>query len=125
MITTDNTYTIDMPETFAKAAQELTGIQSSIAGRKNVKKTGYLQNYLRAKPYNVVTGNKDVTLTVTYPTYIRFLDMKLGKGGKGKVSVDIYNKYVWGFLVGYVYSRTRGVIARFVADKLHGVEIEI
>ncbi len=125
MITTDNTYTIDVPQIFNKAAKEMTSIQSTIAGRDNVKRTGALSAYMRSGPYNVAPGSDETTLTITYPMYMRYLDLRLRGRKPKKKHTPIYNKYLWGFLMGYIYSRTRGGIARFVAEKLNSRTIEI
>lgn len=124
MITTDNIRTINMPDIFGKAAKELTSIQSSIAGRENVKRTGNLSNYLRGQAYHVDSQDGETSLTITYPVYIRFLDMLFRKG-KQKKKVSIYNQYVWGFMMGYIYNRTRGGIVRNLAEKLKETKIEI
>lgn len=114
-----------MPGIFNNAAKELTGIQSSIAGRENVKRTGYLSDYLSAGPFHASKQGDDAVLAITYPIYTRFLDLRRGRNGKPKKFVPIYNKYVWGFLMGYIYNRTRGGIARLVAEKLKSQTIEI
>lgn len=124
MITTDNTYTIDMPEIFGKAAKELTSIQSSIAGRQGVKRTGNLHDHLKSTPYTVNTQNGETSLMITYPIYMRYIDL-LFRGEKPKKKVSIYNKYVWGFLMGYIYNRTRGGIVRYIAERLKETKIEI
>ncbi len=124
MITTDNIYTIDMPQIFNKAAKELTGIQATIAGRDNVKKTGNLADYLKVGPYHVGTQNGEATLMITYPIYIRFIDLMFRKN-KPKKKIPIYNKYVWGFMMGYIYNRSRGGIVRHIAERLKETKIEI
>lgn len=125
MITENNTYTINIPETFSKAAKELSGIQSTIAGRDTVRRTGALSSYMKSNPYAVTSGSDGATLTITYPLYMRFLDLRLRGDKPKKKHTPIYNKYVWGFLMGYIYSRTRGGLARFIAEKLKETKIEI
>lgn len=125
MITENNTYTINVPEVFSKAAKELTSIQSTIAGRNTVKRTGALSAHMKSGPYSVTSESDNATLTITYPLYMRFLDLRM-RGNKPKERyTPIYNKYVWGFLMGYIYSRTRGGLARFIAEKLKETKIEI
>lgn len=125
MITENNTYTINVPEVFSKAAKELTSIQATIAGRDTVKRTGALSAHMKSSPYSVASGSDETTLTITYPLYMRFLDLKLRGNKPKKRYTPIYNKYVWGFLMGYIYSRTRGGLARFIAEKLKENKIEI
>ncbi len=124
MITTNNVYTIDMPQIFDNAAKELVDRQASVAGSSSVKKSGRLADYLKARPYHVGTQDGDTTLMITYPIYSRYIDLQFRKG-KPKKKVSIYNKLVWGFLMGYIYRRTRGGVAKFIAEKLRDTKIEI
>lgn len=124
MVTTDNIYVINVPETFGKAAKELTDRQKRVAGGGNVKKSGNLADHLRSDPYSVSFENGGTTLTITYPIYIRYIDLLFRKG-KPKKKVSIYNKLVWGFMMGYIYNRTRGGIVRKLAEKLKETKIEI
>lgn len=114
-----------MPEAFSKAGKELSGIQSTIAGRDTVRRTGALSAHMKSNPYSVTSGSEGTTLTITYPLYMRFLDLRLRGDKPKKRYTPIYNKYVWGFLMGYIYSRTRGGLARFIAEKLKETKIEI
>lgn len=124
MITTDNTYTIDMPKIFNHAAKELTLRQSRIAGSKRVEHTGALSEHLAADPYTVTTQDGETSLMIIYPTYIRFVDMLFRKG-KQKKRTAIYSKLVYGFTKGYIYSRTRGGIAKYIIKRLKETKVEI
>ena len=54
-------------------------------------------------------------MTIRYPLYIRFLDMKKGTGGKKKKNYEpIYNKYVYGYLYGGIYRRLKAALGGYV-----------
>ncbi len=124
MVTTDNIYIIDMPDIFNKSAKALMSRQQAVAGGGNVKKSGNLADHLRSGPYSVSSENGGTTLTIIYPIYIRYIDLLFRKG-KPKKKVSIYNKLVWGFMMGYIYNRTRGGIVRKLAERLKETKIEI
>lgn len=126
MITTNNTYTINMPEIFGKAAKELTDRQRRVANQPGVKKTGYLADHIGGN-YFVDSQKNSTTLTITYPLYTRYLDMqyRTRPKRKQKKKAPIYNKLVYGFMKGYIYSRLRGGLARHLVERIQNTKIEI
>lgn len=59
---------------------------------------------------------------MSYPAYIRFLDMKRSRTGKRKKSAPIYNRPVYGYLVGGIYRHLNaiipGLLVRTVEDTI-------
>ena len=127
MITTDNTYTIDVPQIFNKAAKEMTDRQRRVANQPSVRKSGYLADHLQEN-YHIGSYNGSTNLMFIYPLYTRYIDMLFrGKGAskKQKKKVNIYNRLVWGFLMGYIYRRHKAGLAAFMSEKLRETKIEI
>lgn len=127
MITENNTYTIDVPEIFGKAAKELTDRQRRVANQPSVRKSGYLADYMGSN-YHIDSQDNATTLMITYPVYTRFLDMQYrGKSPKRKQKkkAPIYNRLVYGFMKGYIYSRLRGGLARHLVERIQNTKIEI
>ena len=57
----------------------------------------------------------NLKLTIQYPMYIRFLDMKKGRGGKKKKNYEpIYNKYVYGYMYSGVYRRLKAALGSHI-----------
>lgn len=126
MVTTDNIYVINVPETFGKAAKELTARQKRVANQPSVRKTGHLADSIGGN-YIITSQDNVTTLTLTYPVYIRYLDMqyRTKPTRKQKKKAPIYNKLVYGFMKGYIYSRLRGGLARYLVEKIQNTKIEI
>lgn len=127
MVTTDNIYVINVPETFGKAAKELTARQKRVANQPSVRKSGHLADSIGGN-YIVTSQDNVTTLTLTYPVYIRYLDMQYrGKepNRKTKKKAPIYNRLVYGFLQGYIYNSLRGGLARYLVGKVRDIKIEI
>lgn len=126
MITTDNTYTIDVPEIFGKAAKELTDRQRRVAAQPGVQKSGYLASYIGTN-YHIDAQENMTALMITYPVYLRYLDMQYRNRPirKQKKKAPIYNRLVYGFMKGYIYSRLRGGLARYLVEKIQNTKIEI
>jgi hypothetical protein len=123
MITTDNIRTINVPEMTAdvlsSGAEKLTQIQLDVLNRTYVKDTGDLAGNLSSKPFSVRTINNDVSLEIRYMFYLRFLDLKYSsKGKKKKRYAPIYNKYVYGFMMGYIYNNLRMGLSAVVVREL-------
>ena len=86
--------------------QQLLATQKMIGTVYYINRTGTLLDSLGQKP--TVTNLK---MTIRYPLYIRFLDMKKGTGGKKKKYYEpIYNKYVYGYLYGGIYRRLKAAL---------------
>jgi hypothetical protein len=124
MITENNTYTINVPEIFSKAAATLLSRQAAVAGKPSVKKTGYLAGYLATSPYTIDAQEDSTTLTITYPAYLRHIDKSTRKG-KVKKKVSIYNRLVYGMMRGYIYNRLRGGLALWLVRRIQKTEIKI
>lgn len=75
-------------------AEDLLSHQMRIASYSHRPVSGRLAYSLSQTP-NI----GDMSVSLTYPLHIRFLDMKKSKQGKKKKNyVPIYNKYVYGYL---------------------------
>ena len=89
---------------------QLLATQKMIATVYYVNRTGKLVSTLGEAP----TVN-NLKMTIRYPLYIRFLDMKKGTGGKKKKNYEpIYNKYVYGYLYGGIYRRLKAALGGYV-----------
>lgn len=57
---------------------------------------------------NVSASDDGAELNIEYPFYIHFLDLKYSRYAKRKLTyAPIYNRYVFGFLMGYLYNNIR------------------
>ncbi len=94
--------------------EQLLATQKMIATVYYANRTGYLVSTLGQAP--TVSNLK---MTLQYPMYIRFLDMKKGKGGKKKKNYEpIYNKYVYGYLYGGIYRRLKAALGGYVRREI-------
>ena len=89
--------------------------QNAIAASSLRRRSGRLASSLQGS-----TALGDSNVTVTYPKYIRFIDMKLGKGGRRKKKVPIYNRQVYGYLVGGVRRWLNRVIPDLMVRSIDG-----
>ena len=87
-------YRHDLKSVMLSQSDALMAKQNAIATSELKQRTGTLASSFQTRP---TIGNADIT--VEYPLYIRFLDMKKGMNGKRKKKVDIYSKPVWGYIV--------------------------
>lgn len=87
----------DARSLLAAQSTALLAKQNAIAASSLKRRSGRLASSLQG---SAAIGDGNVT--VTYPKYIRFLDIKFGKGGRRKKKVPIYNRQVYGYLVGGV-----------------------
>lgn len=109
-----------------KGAERLTEIQLSVLKRTYVSHTGDLAANLASKPITVSADNNNVSLVIRYLFYLRFLDLKYSsKGKKKKRYAPIYNKYVYGFLMGYIYNNLRQGLTAVVVRELPTTVINI
>lgn len=83
--------------------EKLLAYQRSVASSTYNTKTGNLMSALSASPVQT-NDTRAVGVEVSYPIYIRFLDMKKSWSKKKQRLVNkkryepIYNKYVYGYL---------------------------
>ena len=68
--------------------------QNAVSASELRERTGTLASSFQTKP-----TIQNAEISVEYPLYIRFLDMKKGRNGKRKKKVDIYSRPVWGYIV--------------------------
>ena len=129
-------------------ATDLLAKQLSVSKAVYTERTGLLNQTLGSKSFTVNLDS--LSVTVNYPKYIRFLDMKRSSaqtrevtktvvrnrrkvqvktkvGGPKKVYAPIYNRYVYGYLKSAVYRRLRSAVSanliqewRKVADAITG-----
>ncbi len=126
---------------FADQARDLLHKQLSISKAIYTERTGRLNQYLSGA--YVRRGTKQMEITIPYPIYIRFLDMrrasirtqvvdrtvirnhrkvtvKARRGRKKQVYAPIYNKYVYGYLKGATLRRLRSAIPSFMIKEFTG-----
>lgn len=97
-----------LSEGLPKAADNLLSIQKNILNRQYKENTGNLNSLLSSRPYIINVSDESASIRVQYIAEIRFKDMKRLPNGKFKKRrIPIYNKYVWGFLMGYTYNLLR------------------
>lgn len=130
MITTDNIRTIDVPQMTAdvlrKGGERLTQIQLRILNSTYVRHTGDLEGNLASKPVSISTANDSVSLEIRYMFYLRLLDLKYSsKRKKKKRYAPIYNKYVYGFLMGYIYNNLRQGLSAVVVNEMPSTVINV
>lgn len=119
-------------------AQDLLAKQLSVSKAVYTERTGMLNRTLAGRSFTIDTDA--LSVSVDYPLYIRFLDMKRSAsktrtviktviqnrrkvqrkvkvGGPKKVYAPIYNKYVYGYLKSAIYKRLRYAIpANLIQD---------
>ncbi len=90
-----------------------------------LRRTGWLAEKLASGIYTVMANDDGAQLTINYPKFIRFLDMKKSRSGRMKrVYHPIYNRPLYGFVYGYALARLRAAFnsnireAMAVEDKL-------
>ena len=77
-----------------RKAEVLLESQAAIASANYSKRSGQLSDALQGTP-----SVQSMSVTVSYPKHIRFLDMKKSRyGKKKKIYAPIYNKQVYGHL---------------------------
>lgn len=108
MLTQDYIHTLN--GLLREQGEHLLATQRMIATVYYASQSGKLVSTLGEAP--TVSNLK---LTIKYPLYIRFLDMKKGRGGKKKKGYEpIYNKYVYGYLYGGIYRRLKSALGGYV-----------
>ena len=113
-------------EGLPKTADNLLSTQKNILNRTYMERSGELNRLLSSKPYTVNVTDYGASMQINYIAKIRFLDMKRSPFGKVKKSyAPIYNKYIWGFLMGYTYSVLRQGLSGMVRRELTTVQLDI
>ena len=120
MMTEDYTRTLNSLLTEQRAS--LLAAQNMVGTVYYVNRTGELLSALEQTP-----TVSNMRLSIRYPRYIRFLDLRRGNGGRRKKYYEpIYNKYVAGYLYGGVYRRLRyalsGYVTRTITRTLNNVD---
>ena len=125
---------------FRSQTDDLLHKQLSISKAILTERTGTLNQFLSGGA-GVKIDEQNLTVTIPYPIYIRFLDMKraaiktetvdktvirnhrkvvkkLARGKKKRVYAPIYNKYVYGYLKSATYRRLRSALPSFMIRTL-------
>lgn len=110
-----NEFNQDATRLLDTQARALLAKQNAIATTSLVRRSGRLISALQSS-----AELEDCRVTVSYPKYIRFLDMKYGASGKRKKKVPIYNRQVYGYLVGGVRRWLNNVIPGFMIRSIDG-----
>ena len=105
----------DLQKVLSTQSSALLAKQNAIASTSLQNRSGHLAASFRKKPSVTCSG-----VTVSYPKYIRFIDMKYGPGGKRKKKVPIYNRQVYGYLVGGVRRWLNRVIPALMIRAIDG-----
>lgn len=119
---------------FRSQSEDLLHKQLSISQAVLNERTGRLNQFLSG---TARVNEGEISVTIAYPLYIRFLDMKraaiktqtanktvirngrkvlqkVRQGKKKQNYVPIYNKYVYGYLKSATYRRLRSSIPSFM-----------
>lgn len=105
----------DLQKVLSTQSSALLAKQNAIAATSLQNRSGHLAASFRKKPSVTCSG-----VTMSYPKYIRFIDMKYGPGGKRKKKVPIYNRQVYGYLVGGVRRWLNRVIPALMIRAIDG-----
>ena len=120
MMTEDYTRTLN--SLLTEQGASLLAAQKMVGTVYYVNRTGELLSALGQTP-----TVSNMRLSIRYPRYIRFLDLRRGNGGRRKKYYEpIYNKYVAGYLYGGVYRRLRyalsGYVTRTITRTLNDID---
>lgn len=108
MLTEDYIHTLN--GLLMEQGEHLLAAQKMVATVYYVNRTGSLVGFLGRRP-----TVDNLRLTIEYPMYIRFLDMKKNSAGRKKRYYEpIYNKYVYGYLYGGIYNRLKAALGGYV-----------
>lgn len=105
----------DLNNVLHTQSDALLAKQNAIAVSSLKNRTGRLRQATSEKA--VVTSEG---VTVSYPKYIRFLDMKFARGGRKKKKTPIYNKQVYGYLVGAIRRWLNRAIPEMMIREIDG-----
>jgi len=115
------------PETFSSqvrdilydAGEALTRRQGKIAKTYYRRRSGELQKNLDSRPVMVSSTAVSARLVVNYLVRIKYLDLRKSvRGRKKKVYAQIYNRWVYGYMLGYAYGRLRYGLTKTISDTL-------
>lgn len=111
---------------FREAGKQLTQTQDMVLNQAYVRHTGDLSALLSSNPTIVQNTSDSATMRIRYLAQIRFMDLKkTAKGKKKKRYQPIYNKYVFGFLMGYTYNHLRQGLTRVANQSLPTITVNI
>jgi len=97
-------------EVLADTGDRLLKQQSDIADIY-LRRTGWLAEKLASGIYAVIPTADGANMIISYPKYIRFLDLKKTRSGRlKKVYYPIYNIPLYGFVYGYAFKRLRAAL---------------
>lgn len=100
--------------------------QKRILQSTYVRQSGVLESFLDPSSLTIQEDSENASMTITYPMYMRYLDLKRTKHGKKKKRYQpIYNKYVWGFLMGYTYNNIRVEMANSIETSIDSIHASI
>lgn len=98
-------FTHEIGKAFKIQTDALLAKQSAIAADSFARRSGRLQD-----SFSSASSVSGPMAQLSYPKYIRFLDMKRGRGGIKKRHAPIYSRPVWGYLVGGIRRYLNAVI---------------
>ena len=103
-----------------EAGQKMFKAQYREATTYLVTRTGWLRQGLSSgTPQATVSGDK-ISAVFNYPKHIRFLDFKRGRSKRKKKNyVPIYNKYVFGYMMGYAYDRLSAGLSAYIRSAMY------
>lgn len=114
-------FTHEIGKAFKVQTDALLAKQSAVAAGSFQRRTGNLQ-----ASFSGASTVQGPSARLSYPKYIRFLDMKRGKGGVRKKHAPIYNRPVYGYLVGgirrYLNAVIPGILVKTMNDTFKNVK---
>ena len=113
MFTDDFTHQIG--SVFNVQTTALLAKQSAVAASTFTRRAGRLSASLQARA--TITGT---AAQLEYPKYIRFLDMKRSRTGARKIHGPIYNRPIYGYLVGGVRRFLNAAIPKAMIRAIDG-----
>jgi len=80
--------------------------------------TGILSRFLAQKHHHISKSSDGIRMDIDYMKQIRFMDLKrTASGRKKKIYEPIYNKPLYGYLLGYAYKRLRLGLSTYLRRK--------
>jgi len=85
-----------------------------------ITRSGRLERSLSMSTPQATVGGEKVSAVFSYPKHIRFLDLKRGSSKRKKKNYrPIYNKYVYGYMMGFAYRRLAAGFAAYVRSTMY------
>ena len=85
-----------------------------------VTRSGRIERSVSSPPPHPSVSSNSVSAVFSYPKHIRFLDLKRGSSKRKKKNYrPIYNKYVYGYMMGYAYRRLASGFAAYVRSTIY------